>query len=385
MKKVLLILLALVMTLTTFAGCGKKDEGYINKEFIPQDPLLGRCYETEDKCINWGKYQKNPEDLPDSCIEIFVGSVYSIKTKEEFAGKIKMFKDELDVIGSDYAFAYYGEKGNLFTVKIEKSKMGLPTFALFNINYSHQNTIVSQMGDLTIEKIENLSYTVNTDLKLQITVDIPESDREKLENYIKENVGGMLYLKLGDLTFSAKTITEDMSAHSVTFTGTLFLGSNVDESQYQFLARLAQYNVNNKNDGEYSMGFPTVIEKGDEYDVKYITYMDECVINNINSLYTDTTFERRDIANEIYIHFDIDCAVVHDNECLDRVKALYELCGFDSGAYSQISFTWPSEEEGYNDYVIFTKKEGKMICSGYSDRLEGEVTNHPFTKNYIEY
>ncbi len=384
MRKILTILLVCVMILASFTGCMKKDEGYINKDFIPEDELLGRFYETKDKSIGWGRYQKNLEDLGSNCIEIYAGYLYSTETKEEFDTKVKMFKKELDMLGSEYAFAYYGDKGNLFTVTIEKSKLGLPTFALFNINYSYQNTIVSQMGDLTIEKIENLNYIVNEDLKLEVTIDIPEGRRDEFENYIKENVGKMLYLKLGDLTFSAKAITENMDSASVTFTGVLFLGSDVDESQYQFLARLAQYNVNNKNEGEYIMGFPTVVEDGDEYDVKYVTYMDECVVNNLNSLYDDALFERRDIENKIKIHFDIDYTVVYDEECLDRVEEVYELCDFDLGAYSEITFTWPSEEKGYNDYVIFTKRNGKMLCTGYSDRMKSTVEYHHFVKNYIE-
>lgn len=386
---------ALAVAVIFATGCfddGKKTAGtnsttdtsghYVNSDFVPSDEN-STLYETSAKSIGRGMYQVDESDLTGECLELTAGYI-TAGNKSDFEAKVAKFKEKLDILESKYAFGYSDDEGTTVDIKIEGAKLGLPVFALLNVTSTYSNKIYSQMGDLEINTVENLSYTLNADSAFEITVEIPERDRETLQSYISKNPGAPLYFKCGELTFSHVEITPDMPADKITFTGFDFLGSNVNEADYEYIMKLAQHNVNESEEGAFTMSFPTFIEDDTSYSLPYVTPMDEIIISKVNSLYSDAQFIREDVRNRISIKFDVDPSVVSVEECLARVQTLYGECSFDDGAYSSVAFKWLSDEEYMNNYVIFTKRDGKMICTGYPDRIAADVETHPFISGYIE-
>lgn len=382
--KRMIVLGVIVSLLLVFTGCGSsKTEYYKNEEFVSEN--TGEVvYETKNKNLSWGAYQKETSELTEECMELHAGAISLSKSKEEFDSKVSRFKEKLDILESDYAFGYSSDEGDVIKIKIDDSKLGLPVFAILNINHSSENMIVSPMGDMTVKSVKNFSYTLNENSQFDITVEVPNSEQEKLAQYISKNPDTTLYLKLGDLTFSSVSIKEGMPSDKVTFSGLEFLGSSVREADYEFIMILTEYVVNNPDDGLFSMDFPNEIEDEVEYKVPYITAMDEVIIANINSLYDDVVFTREGVQNNIAIRFNIDPEKEDTVMSLNRIYKIYNLCGFDDGAYSTVSFRWPSGKIGTNNYVFFTKRNGKMVCGGYADRIKEEVKNDKFISQYIE-
>lgn len=379
--KILACLSAGTMLLT---GCSQstKTEYYKNTDFVSEDGKT--MFETAEKNLGWGKYQKNESDLGDNIIELEAGYIARSQSKEDFNKKVEAFKDRLDVLESEYALGYRTEEGDVITIKMDDSKLGLPVFALLNVNSPLDVMVVSQLRELQIADIRNIDYKVSSNSKYEVTVEIPENKQNALAEFTKEHIGETLYLKIGDLTFSSTTITETTVADKLIFEGFSFLGSNATEINYEFIMKLAEYVVENPCDGDFTMSFPKEVEGEVSYNVPYVTQMDELIIATVSGLYNDTKFTREGIENSIKFYFEIDPNTTSVISCLNRIYRIYDECNFEKGAYSRVSFAWPSGKTGYNDYVSFSKKNGKMVCANYSDRIKKEVEQDGFISRYIE-
>lgn len=379
--KLLACLSAGIMLLT---GCSQstKTEYYKNTDFVSEDGKT--IFETTDKNLGWGKYQKNESDLGENVIELEAGYIALSQSKEDFDKKVEAFRDRLDVLESEYALGYRTEEGDVITIKMDDSKLGLPVFALLNVNSPLDVMVVSQLRELQIADIRNIDYKVSSNSKYEVTVEIPENKQSALAEFTKEHIGETLYLKIGDLTFSSTTITETTADNKLIFEGFSFLGSNANEINYEFIMKLAEYVVDNPCDGDFTMSFPKEVEDEVSYKVPYITQMDEFIIATVSGLYNDTKFTREGIENSIKFYFEIDPNTTSVISCLNRIYRIYDECNFEEGAYSRVSFAWPSGKTGYNDYVSFSKKNGKMVCTNYSDRIKKEVEQDSFISRYIE-
>lgn len=70
----------------------------------------------------------------------------------------------------------------------------------------------------------------------------------------------------------------------------------------------------------------------------------------------------------------------------EKVEQIYTVCDFDGGAYSSVGFSWPEEESdamSKNNFVIFTKKDGKMICKP-SDKIADIVKGTSFFYKHMQ-
>ncbi len=383
MKKFKFLSLMIVLFAFIVSGCSGGGKYYKNREFITDD-TLEVTFETTDKSIHWGEFQKEANSLGDDCDEIHAALIPASNSKEEFDEKVKLLKDRLDALESEYEFGYSGDDGNIITIKIGNKKIGLPVFAIFNADRVDDIKIVSTMNDLEISSLTSASYKINGD-KVETSVEIPETDREKLKNYINDNAGEYIYLKIGELTYSELVITEDTPSDKLTFTGFAFLGSESDETKYEFIAKLATYVINNMHDGKLNMNFGTEVEENDVYGVPYVTKTDENVIENIKTLYSDVRFIRDSVKNKITLHFEGEMGEIAPAEAFEKIQAIYEICKFDDGAYSVVSFTWAAGDViGKNDFVYFEKIDGKMVCHLWSDKIEEDVKNNAFLKSYME-
>ncbi len=384
MKAKKMVALGLVICLLcTLVGCGSKTEYYKNTEYKPQN-ANEVVYETKDKNLGWGKYQKEVSELGEGSIELQAATIALAKTKEAFDNNVCKLKERLDILESNYALGYTGDDGDIVTVKMDSAKLGLPVFAILNIHNPSFHSVVSTLGDLSISEVKNFTYSLGENGRYDMTVEVPEAKQNELKQYIAQNADTALYLKLGELTFSSVMIKEDMPADKITFNGLNFLGSTANEADYEFILKLTEYVFNNPSDGFFTMAFPTEVTEGVTYTIPYITPMDEAIIANINALYSDTSFTRNNVKNNITIRFNIDPEKENTFACLNRIYKLYEACEFDGGAYATISFTWPSGDGVTNHYVMFTKKDGKMVCTGYADKIADAVKDDKFISQYLE-
>lgn len=374
MKKFLSILIVAVMLVGLMSACGEKE--YINKGFVTKDFRSPVIYETVDKNVTWGTFQKNYEDVQNA-VELRIGTEGYIKSEEEFVECIKIAKARLDALESNYAFGYNDDNGGRFYAYIEKEKLGLATFGLLNVYGASDCKIVSQMKDLEIGYVENASYRINENSKIELTVEVPESDRESFGAYIKDNIGMPLYLQIGKLTYSSTTVTESMASDKVTFTGLMFIGSGKNEADYEFFGKLAQTVINNAECG-YSTALPEAIDQNDEYPIEFVTYMDECVKANIAALYDDVRVGRWSLESSIFIIIDGEKYNLSDEEYLDRVEEIYRACEFEKGAYSEVVF-----KLNLSNGVTFQKKDGEMVCVYYDDNIATLVEAHPFISELI--
>ncbi len=381
MKKTLFILS--LVAILILSGCGD-NKGYVNKPFLSEDEETV-VYESLTKNLTWGKYQSDEDALPEGAVELAAESIYA-ESEEDFTAVVADLKGKLDVIKIPYAFGYAGKRAHEVSVKLEAEKIGLPILALLNVNSQHENGIVSSMGDFSIYDIKNLRYTPGENNKYDITVDIPELYSEEFEKYCKENIGRLLYLKLGVISFSSTVITEDVKKDSITFHGMNFLGKNTDETKYEVIMELAEYVVNKNYDGIRStVNFGLAVERETKLGIPYITELDETLIERLSTAYPEVSFTRRGVANVIDLRFeDYDNKALTTEDYFRKIEDIYKICNFDDGSYSDVSFSWPSlEKDGYGDCISFYKYDGKMKCSYISDRVEYKAKNDPFLSQYI--
>lgn len=387
MKKTTLTsaLSVLVFIMMIAGGCsGVSEKYYVNTEFISAD-TNATIYETADKNISWGVYQKEVGSLNDICIELPAANIVLAKDKEEFADNVYAIKDKLDILESEYALGYSGDKGQNITVTIDPSKLGLPVFALLNLDNTTRSCVISEMGDVSVY-IMDFAYTLNSDgiFNMTVTLDKSSSEYKKLEDYIPGHIGESLYLKLGELTASSCIITEDILKKNITFTGLSFLGDNIAESDYEYLMEIVKFAFINPDEYVYGMNFPTEIKDNEQYAVPLITKSDNEIRKITDSLYDDVILTRNSIKNNITIHFNINPEEESDYQCIDRIVRLYEACEFDKGAYSTVSFTWPTGEDNKNDYAIFSKKDGLMTGSSCSASIEEKIKGDPVLCKYFK-
>lgn len=171
----------------------------------------------------------------------------------------------------------------------------------------------------------------------------------------------------------------------------IFLGKNAKQTDYEKIAKLAEYVMNTDSEYLYPMSFNLDTDNLDgevlKYGIPYITEMDEQVLENASQIMPGIKFERRGVKNNITLWFDRNSTEnLSVYEYLEKVEQIYTACDFDGGAYSSVGFSWPSEESGTmakNNFVIFTKKDGKMICKP-SDKIADIVKSTSFFYKYMQ-
>ncbi len=118
-----------------------------------------------------------------------------------------------------------------------------------------------------------------------------------------------------------------------------------------------------------------------------VTEMDEQVLENASQIMPGIKFERRGVKNNITLWFDRNSTEeLSMYEYLEKVEQIYTACDFDGGAYSSVGFSWPAEESdamSKNNFVIFTKKDGKMICKP-SDKIADIVKGTSFFYKHMQ-
>ena len=387
MKKYSVVILMILLVCLT--GCGSKSNRYVNKEFLSENTNEVK-YETKERNISWGNNQAEMSEISESSVILSAGGVVGT-TKEELENNVKAFKKKLDFIDVPYALGYSGNEASYVDIKIDASKIGLPVLALLNVSNETDRAVVSQMGDMTITKLTDFTYTQNANGGYDFSVKIPESEINKLNDFCKQHIGEGLYLKIGALPFSKCVITDDTTAENLVFENMIFLGKNTKQTDYEKIAKLAEYVMNTDSKDLYPMSFNLDADKLDgevlQYGIPYITEMDEQVLENASQIMPGIKFERRGVKNNITLWFDRNSTdELSVYKYLEKVEQIYTACDFDGGAYSSVGFSWPSEESdtiSKNNFVIFTKKDGKMICKP-SDKIADIVKGTSFFYKYMQ-
>ena len=387
MKKYSVVILMILLVCLT--GCGSKSNRYVNKEFLSENTNEVK-YETKEQNISWGNNQAEMSEISEPSVILSAGGVVGT-TKEELENNVKAFKKKLDFIDVPYAVGYSGKEASYVDIKIDASKIGLPVLALLNVSNETDRAVVSQMGDMTITKLTDFAYTQNANGGYDFKVKIPESEINKLNDFCKQHIGEGLYLKIGTLPFSKCVITDDTTAENLVFENMIFLGKNTKQTDYEKIAKLAEYVMNTDSKDLYPMSFNLDADKLDgevlQYGIPYITEMDEQVLENASQIMPGIKFERRGVKNNITLWFDRNSTEeLSVYKYLEKVEQIYTACDFDGGAYSDVCFSWPSEDSdtmAKNNFVIFTKKDGKMICKP-SDKIADIVKGTSFFYKHMQ-
>ena len=384
MKKYSVIILMILLICLT--GCKSSSNRYINKEFLSENTSEVK-YETKEQNVSWGDNQSEVTEISELSVILSAGVVAGT-TKEELENNVKAFKKKLDFIDVPYALGYSGKEASYVDIKIDASKIGLPVLALLNVSNETDRAVVSQMGDMKITKLTDFAYRENANGGYDFTVKIPESEINKLNDFCKQHTGEGLYLKIGALPFSGCVITDDTYAENLVFENMIFLGKSAKQTDYEKIAKLAEYVMNTDSKDLYPMRFDLDANELDgevlQYGIPYITEMDEQVLESTSQIMPGIKLKRQGVENGITLWFDRESSGnMSLYEYLEKAEQIYTACNFDSGAYSNVGFSWPSEGSIINDFVIFEKKDGKMICRS-SDEIADIVKGTPFFYKHMQ-
>jgi len=315
----------------------------------------------------------------------------SNNSEVEFAEYENIIKERMDILGIDYMFGTSGFDDKTYCVKVNPENFA-PDF--FRMVFGQRSFSVCSSFDQISTFAEPEVVEENGQLKLRV-----RSYNDLATILGQYNVpGNTVYLVVNDVTVATADITQLMTVQEeystkyyLDFTNFLCFGDvAVSAEEKSFLDMMASIYSGDSVWMQGSFRFRSFDESGkeiecvmDEIDWKYSTLSqeDKRVFEIINNMGYDVQ-KMVDKRNMIVITLDVpvnDELPVKFNE---KVKEIYNACGFDGGAYNEVYFVIKDEtkESPADQFRMVASKDmydGKMVIRDY-------VSGPKFSKYWTE-
>ncbi len=310
----------------------------------------------------------------------------------EFAEYEKVVKERLDVLGIDYMFGTTGFDDKTYCVKLRTDEFAPDFFRLIfcrnqiSVRSSFDNLYEFDYPELVVENGKPVLR-----LKTSATAE------ELLNEYTIP--GNTLYLVVNDVTIASADVTsiKELSdtgysyyKNCLDFENFLCFGDiEVSEEELNVLELVCSIADNDYVSYEGTFEFRNYTggdasSLGDiEWKYATLTSEDERVMSIVNGMghSIEKLVDQRNMLN-IYIDLPVNDDLVED--FVSEVKAIYEACAFDGGAYNIINFIIVDEKldspaDTFRFEVEKDTYSGKMTIN---DRVSGPKFNKYWSKMY---